>query len=516
MIQVCPFKRILLVILVSLLSVLSIRAEESCDTDTVMLQDSLCYEEPIAVKKKSFPRAAIETFGMNMGLWSFDRFVLKGHYSYISLNTIKDNFKHGFEWDNDYLNTNMFAHPYNGSLYFNAGRSNGFNFWQSGLFAVSGSAMWELFMEREYPSTNDIIATPIGGAALGEVFYRTSDMLLDDRTTGGERFGRELASFVICPMRGITRIVTGKAWKKQSVSGREFGNPPMNVEISLGTRILVYHDQNRMSKVGASARLFLEYGDPFEANSKIPYSNFTCLAEFNLMKTQPLLSRIEIIGRLLSKELIDNRKFNLSVGLFQHFDFFDSDTISHYSPNDLEHCVVPYKLGAPACVGVGSVFRFQGNRIRLTATGHLNGVLLGGILSDYYRYYHRNYNWASGFSIKLGAKGYCLQDRLSFAVNYRFYRFYTKNTLGSDVDWSETPGGKPVNVNGDESIGSFYHFEGQLNYKLLKSLFFTVRFDIFKRDTRYQGGKDFGIVYASDWYISSNQASCQIMLTKTF
>ena len=234
------------------------------------------------------------------------------------------------------------------------------------------------------------------------------------------------------------------------------------------------------------------------------------------MKTQPLLSRIEIIGRLLSKELIDNRKFNLSVGLFQHFDFFDSDTISHYSPNDLEHCVVPYKLGAPACVGVGSVFRFQGDRIRLTATGHLNGVLLGGILSDYYRYYHRNYNWASGFSIKLGAKGYCLQDRLSFAVNYRFYRFYTKNALGSDVDWSETPGGKPVNVNGDESIGSFYHFEGQLNYKLLKSLFFTVRFDIFKRDTRYQGGKDFGILYASDWYISSNQESCQIMLTKTF
>lgn len=30
--------------------------------------------------------------------------------------------------------------------------------------------MWELFMECEYPSTNDIIATPIGGAALGEVF----------------------------------------------------------------------------------------------------------------------------------------------------------------------------------------------------------------------------------------------------------------------------------------------------------------------------------------------------------
>lgn len=121
-------------------------------------------------RKKHFWKAAGETFGLNVGLWAFDRYVLKGHYSYISLKTIKANFKHGFDWDNDHLSTNMFAHPYHGSLYFNAGRANGFNFWQSELFALGGSAMWELFMESEYPSKNDIIATPIGGAALGEVF----------------------------------------------------------------------------------------------------------------------------------------------------------------------------------------------------------------------------------------------------------------------------------------------------------------------------------------------------------
>lgn len=64
--------------------------------------------------------------------------------------------KHGFEWDDDHLHTNMFDHPYNGSIFFNAGRSTGFNFWQSELFAIGGSAMWEMFMECEYPSTNDI------------------------------------------------------------------------------------------------------------------------------------------------------------------------------------------------------------------------------------------------------------------------------------------------------------------------------------------------------------------------
>lgn len=462
---------------------------------------------------KSFLRAAGETFGMNISLWAFDRYALKGHYAYISLNTIKENFKHGFEWDNDHLNTNMFAHPYNGSLYFNAGRSNGFNYWQSELFAIGGSAMWELFMEREHPSTNDIIATPIGGAALGEVFYRTSDRILDDRTTGSERFGRELAAFIVSPMRGVTRLITGQAWRKSSVSGREYEHSPLHLEISAGTRILSYHDKSRITKTGGSIRLNMEYGDPFDSELKIPYEYFSCLAEINLMKTQPLLSHVEIIGRLLSKELIDTKKCNLSIGLFQHFDFFDSDTISQYTPNEIEPCIVPYKLGTPASIGGGYMFRFHNNHLKLLASGHLNGVLLGGILSDYYRYYHRNYNWASGFSMKFGVKGYCLNDLLSVALNTQFYRFYTRSTLGADVDWSTTPGGKPINVEGDDSVGSFYHLEGQMNYKILQRLLLTTRFDLYRRNTHYRGGKQFLNVYASNWFLTSKQLSFQFMLT---
>lgn len=271
-------------------------------------------------KKKHFWKAAGETFGLNVGLWAFDRYVLKGHYSYISLKTIKANFKHGFDWDNDHLSTNMFAHPYHGSLYFNAGRANGFNFWQSELFALGGSAMWELFMESEYPSKNDIIATPIGGAALGEVFYRTSDLILDNRTSGGERFGREALAFLISPMRGLTRIITGEAWEKKPVVGNEFGKPPYQLAISLGTRFLTSHDNDRFFKAGASARINLEYGDRY-ASSLRPYDYFSLLLDLNAMKTQPLLSRVEIMGSLLSKEVIDTEKSNLTLGMYQHFDF---------------------------------------------------------------------------------------------------------------------------------------------------------------------------------------------------
>lgn len=144
------------------------------------------------------------TFGINMGVWAFDRYIRKADFAYIDFHTIKDNIKHGFVWDNDAMGTNMFMYPYHGSLYFNSARSNGYNYWQSGLYAFGGSFMWEMFMENEYPSTNDIIATPIGGMALGEVFYRAFDLILDDRKTGASRFGLEFASFVVSPMRGLT------------------------------------------------------------------------------------------------------------------------------------------------------------------------------------------------------------------------------------------------------------------------------------------------------------------------
>ncbi|MCC8197124.1 MAG: DUF3943 domain-containing protein [Tannerellaceae bacterium] len=121
--------------------------------------------------KKGF-QAGTTVFGINMDVWIFDRFIQKGDFAYINGHIIKENFRHGFIWDNDRMGTNMFLHPYHGSLYYNTARSNGYNYWQSGLFSLAGSTMWELFMECEYPSTNDIIATPLGGIALGEVFLQ--------------------------------------------------------------------------------------------------------------------------------------------------------------------------------------------------------------------------------------------------------------------------------------------------------------------------------------------------------
>ena len=440
------------------------------------------------LQKKHFWRAGAETVGFNIGLWAFDRYVLDGHFAYISWNTIKKNFRHGFEWDNDHLHTNMFDHPYNGSIFFNAGRYNGYNFWQSELFAIGGSAMWEMFMECEYPSTNDIIATPVGGAAIGEVLYRTSDLILDDRSSGGERFGRETAAFIVNPMRGLTRIITGEAWKRRSTSGRRFGIPPISVEISLGARLLTLWDNDEGTRTGAAAEIDIEYGDKFAEKTTTPYDYFSFLMEIQGIKTQPLLSRVEIVGRLLSKELIDRKGIKASVGMYQHFDFFDSDTIKRREPgrSPLFPCVVPYKLGAPASIGAGLMAQYTlSPDFVFDGSVHANGLILAGILTDFYRDYHRNYNWGSGYSLKASINASLFRNRLIINLANQFYKVYTWKGYEKNADWSTAPEGKPVDIQGDRSSSTFNHLEAILKYRIFKRFYLSAGMDFYWRSTRY-------------------------------
>src|SRR5207253_7258198 len=114
----------------------------------------------------------------------------------------------------DRFGINFIGHPYTGTLYFNSARSNGYSYWQSFPFGIEGSLMWEYFGENTKPSYNDIINTPVNGAFLGEILYRISSKILDDRTKGMQRFSRELLAGLIDPMRGVNRLLQGKSFRK--------------------------------------------------------------------------------------------------------------------------------------------------------------------------------------------------------------------------------------------------------------------------------------------------------------
>ncbi len=442
-------------------------------------------------------KAAATVIGLNITVWAFDRYIQKGDFAYISWNSVKENFRHGFIWDNDRMGTNMFLHPYHGHLYYNAARANGFNYWRSGLFAFGGSAMWELFMENEYPSTNDIIATPIGGIILGEVAYRASDIILDDRATGWERVGREVSAAIASPMRGLVRIINGDAWLRRSTSGRQFGIPNVAVEFSAGIRMLEFRDEIFDKGSGFSYQLAIEYGERFEVKDSRPFDFFSLRVSSAIQASQPLLSQLNIMGRLLGREVIDKHGRYMSVGMYQYFDYYDSDTISDVSAK------TPYKLGIPASVGVGAMYR-DGHRSNFVfdCYAHCNSVILGAVLSDHYYLDERNYNLASGFSIKTGINMAFRNGLLSLSASNDFYGLYTWKGYPSGIDWG-TVNYKTLNAQGDKSSAYFNVAELRADLRIWKKLYLTAVVTHYLRMTHYRDYEN----------VRSSTSATQLMLS---
>lgn len=449
---------------------------------------------------KRFGRTASAVIGVNLGIWSFNRFARKEDFAYINKHTIQENFRQGFVWDNDNMDTNMFFHPYHGNLYFNAARFSGYNYWQSGLFALGGSAMWEFFMENEYPSSNDIIATPVGGMALGESLYRISDLILDDRTKGNERVGREVAAFLVSPMRGLMRIVNGDAWKHRSTSGRQFGIPDLFVTFSMGARVLEVKDERGNGTMGLASEVNVEYGDRYHTEREKPYDFFCMKVGLNLQKSQPVLGQVNLVGRLLNGEVLEKDDRILNWGLYQHFDYYDSNAVSG------KKSVIPYKIAVPASVGIGLQYLQQHvGGWHFSASIYGNGILMGAVLSDHYRLADRNYNIASGLGTKCQMLAFHRKSKFSVSLSHAFYRFFTWDGYDMHVDW-DSVNSKTLDAQGDESQASVHVSELRMDYRLMKRMGVTGSLMHFNRDTNYRFYPD----------VESSAISARLMLTYLF
>ena len=238
---------------------------------------------PIFVVKKKPWLAVTETIGLNLLIWSFNRFIREGGTNpgfRISLESWEENMLNGYEWDDNSFSTNQFAHPYHGSLYFNAARSNGYSYWGSAPFAFAGSFMWEYLMEVHHPSINDWAATAVGGIALGESLHRLSAMIWNNTATGGSRFWSELGGFIVNFMGGLNWLIHGQ-------TGRLHANPPdrlpskLTASYEIGMRVTgdEYVWNADTTRVYMSADF--NYGDPFEGDVEKPFDSFDFSLQIN-------------------------------------------------------------------------------------------------------------------------------------------------------------------------------------------------------------------------------------------
>ena len=210
---------------------------------------------------------AINTFVNRVDAWVFNQ-----DWARAGTRAWGRNLRLGWEWDEDAFPTNMFAHPYHGGLYFNAGRSNGLDYFRSVPISFFGSWSWEYFGETYRPSLNDWFMTSFGGIALGEMFHRIGATIRDNGARGRGRTLRELAALPVDPIGGLNRLLRGQ-WKGIGPNPAEHDPGAYVLRVGGGLRFaqgLV--TDSGITKMGAVV-VDLLYGDQF-SDYKTPFDNF--------------------------------------------------------------------------------------------------------------------------------------------------------------------------------------------------------------------------------------------------
>jgi hypothetical protein len=281
----------------------------------------LLNDDPHYNRKYSWYIPATRVIATNVLNWATAKYIFRYDWPATSISDWKNNFKKGWEWDSDKFGTNFIGHPHSGNYYFNVGRANGYTFWGSFPFALEGSLTWEYLGENTRPSINDIINTPISGMFLGEIVYRISSNILDDRTTGAERVWREIFAGIINPPRALNRLTQGKMFR---VTSREvYQKEPLNLTLFAG----VHKVNNKVGKdnlfgTGTNNAIFhiqFDYGDPFETRHRKPFDLFRLRIELGYGADVHLIDNVNGYGILFGKNIKRNR---LLAGGFQHFDYW--------------------------------------------------------------------------------------------------------------------------------------------------------------------------------------------------
>lgn len=343
-----------------------------------------------------YARAAANVLLVNWVIWQI-AWARNKDWAPITRDTISRNLRAGFPFDHDMLPTNFFGHPYHGSLLFNAARGAGLSFWESSLHAVGGSLMWELFAEREPPSSNDLVATGLGGVLLGEITHRLSSQLLDDSRSGAPRLFRELGATLVNPVRGFDRLGTAHAWQT--------GPPPVRIPVRLrlhagGDRVQVEEQQEQVD-TPEPALVFgadVEYGElraRSGRNTLRPFEFFELYAGVNVFRSDVSGVNAHAYGLLYGADVpLSGGRDNSVFGVAMNYEFVGTNftTYSGVSAGIVNHLVL----------------RFGGQEARFAAGLDVVPILGATSTADDTE---RGYNFASGMSpwtgveLRMGRRG---------------------------------------------------------------------------------------------------------------
>jgi hypothetical protein len=429
---------LIVALMLSCMVPLSIRAQTIDTTNPKPSQifiDSSGRQYP--VEKKRFWRASSELMVAQIVPWSYNYFIRKADFAKISWESIGHNLKpSSWKWDDNQFNTNQFAHPYHGSLYFSSFRSNGYSFWESMPAAFAGSLMWEIFGETHPPAPNDFINTSVGGTTLGEMTYRMSNMILDETQRGFKRQVNEVFAFLLNPMNGLNRILDGK-WGKYNRNGLAKQYIPKFFEGSLdmGVRRISERIEDVINKGKNEfyGRLQIQYGNPYTEFRK-PFDNFQLTVEFG-SDDSSFINVLHVAGALAGWKGIETEKITRVTSLTLNYDYYNNAAFFYGGHSVNFNFLADRKLS-------------RKNRLQ-TGLG-IGAIILSAVPDEYLVIGEgRNYNYGPGINMLANAK-LNLGDRFSWGFTYR--------------------GALSKTINGNPSSYFLNSMTTELKYRVLKEI----------------------------------------------
>ena len=382
--------------------------------------------------KKRFWRATWQWTMIQALPWASNRFIRKADFAKISPKNILHNLDlKNQEWDDNLFFNNQFSHPYHGSFYFNAFRSNGYNFWESVPAVFAGSLCWEIICETNTPAPNDIINTSIGGIVFGEMSTRLSKIILRKKKFNSNTIIRNAAAFISNPLYQVNNLLDNKIKNENELLSNN--EPFAGITTDAGVRLIGKKGKFNRGATELFARIQLQYGDPFDG-CKTPFSNFSVETELgNSDSTKANTLHIE--GTMLGKKLRHSDKIEQVFNISINYDFLQNAAFVYGAQSFRANLISKVMLS---------------KKIQLQVKASAGLIALAAVHNSYMYYGEgRNYDYCSGGSIHLGV-GMSIANKI----------FYTINCSGSRM----------ITLNGYKSSHLFYHAESTLRLVIYKNL----------------------------------------------
>jgi hypothetical protein len=271
--------------------------------------------------------------------------------------------------------------------------------------------MWEYFGENTRPSLNDVINTPVNGEFLGEIFYRVSSNILDDRTYGSERFFRELLAGIIDPVRGFNRLLQGKSFRHTTTE--VYQKEPLNVTVSAGVHKINLDNKTFFGRgpTNTLVNIQFDYGNPFEERRRKPFDLFRFRTEFSFGSGRKILDNVLGYGILFGGNTHAG-KLSVLYGVHQYYDYWDNNT---------------FELGAIG-FGGGLITKYSFSKtVELYTNVHVAGIPLAGNSTRYgpdTASQVRDYTYNDGVEAKFETT-LNIGKAVNLGVSYYYYILHT-------------------------------------------------------------------------------------------